>query len=134
MFASCLPDIIAQADLCIVACEKRLVPLFARSFPDCMIIEHFDPNDTYPSSLPSIDVKIAMGSLPKFLRSNLSSFPKQKAYLIPEAQRLSIWHDRFTSLGEGLKVGISWRGGRKSYEKLSRSTVLEQWEKLFSLS
>lgn len=133
MFASCLPDVIALADSCVVACDNRLVPLFSRSFPDCKIIEHFDPNDTYPPNLPSIDVKAAIGSLPKFLRPDLRSFSGQKGYLVPETQKLKMWQDRYISLGEGLKVGISWRGGKKLYEKLTRSTVLEQWAGLLSL-
>ena len=33
MFASCLPDILQQAANCFVECDARLVPLFARSFP-----------------------------------------------------------------------------------------------------
>jgi tetratricopeptide (TPR) repeat protein len=133
MFASCLPDVITQAALCIVACEKRLVPLFSRSFPACMVIEHFDPGDIYPSSLPSVDVKIAIGSLPKFLRPDPRTFSEQKAYLIPHAGKLKMWHDRFTLLGNGLKVGISWRGGSTSDEKLTRSILLAQWAQLFSL-
>jgi tetratricopeptide (TPR) repeat protein len=133
MFASCLSDVIAEADSCIVACEKRLVPLFSRSFAECVVIEHFYPNDKYPLSLPETDMKIAMGSLPKFLRPDLMSFSKQKAYLIPDPYKVKRWRDRYTSLGEGLKVGIAWRGGLRPYEKLTRSTLLEQWAGLFSL-
>ena len=133
MFASCLPGVIAEADSCVVACEKRLVPLFSRSFPECTIIEHFCPDDTYPSGLPDADVKIAMGSLPKFLRPDLASFSAQKAYLIPDPYKVRIWRDRYTSLGKGLNVGIAWRGGLRPYEKLTRSTLLERWAGLFSL-
>jgi tetratricopeptide (TPR) repeat protein len=133
MFASCLPDIISQAAVCIVACEKRLVPLFCRSFPDCVVIEHFDPDDSYPARLPPVDVKIAIGSLPKFLRPDLGSFPEQKAYLIPDAQKSKMWRDRFTLLGNGLEVGISWRGGTTPDEKSARSIFLDQWVQLFSV-
>jgi hypothetical protein len=44
-----------------------------------------------------------------------------------------LWRNRFTALGNNLKVGISWRGGGKASEKRLRSTVLDQWEKLFSV-
>ncbi len=40
---------------------------------------------------------------------------------------------RYQNLGEGLKIGISWRGGSKPSVKLARSTVLGQWTKLFSI-
>jgi hypothetical protein len=134
MFASCLPDVIAQADLCIVACDKRLVPLFSRSFPDCTVIEHFNLGDTCPSNILSTDVRISIGSLPKFLRPHPGSFSGRKAYLIPHAQRLNIWHDRIASLGEGLNVGISWRGGANPRIIRQRSIMLKQWAELFSLS
>jgi tetratricopeptide (TPR) repeat protein len=134
MFASCLPEIIDRAGLCIVACEKRLVPLFARSFPGAVVIEHFNKNNIYPGNLPPPDMKIAIGSLPKFLRPNLSCFPKHKSYLTPDARKVSLWRDRFASLGKGMKVGISWRGGRKLYDRLTRSIGLEQWGRLFSLT
>ncbi len=41
--------------------------------------------------------------------------------------RLRKWHERFAELGNGLKVGISWRGGRKPGVRRSRSTTLDQW-------
>jgi tetratricopeptide (TPR) repeat protein len=133
MFASCLPDVIAEAGLCIVACEKRLVPLFSRSFPECTITEHFCPDDTYPSSLSESDMKIAMGSIPKFLRRDLRSFPERQSYLVPDHHKVKTWKERYRLLGEGLNVGISWRGGLRPYEKLTRSTLLAQWAALFSL-
>ena len=39
MFASCLPDVINEAEECIVECEKRLVTLYRRSFPKAKIIK-----------------------------------------------------------------------------------------------
>jgi len=41
MFASCLIDVINRADLCIVECSDRLVPLFSRSFPEAKITAKF---------------------------------------------------------------------------------------------
>jgi hypothetical protein len=134
MFASCLPDLIARAGLCIVVCEKRLVPIFARSFQGCKVIEHFEPRDVYPSVLPPADCKAAIGSLPGFLRPDLPAFAKRKAYLVADPGRVELWHERYSMLGkDSLKVGISWQGGGRPYDRLSRSTVLEQWAGLFPL-
>ena len=58
------------------------------------------------------DVKIAIGSLPLFLRPSLSNFP-QNAYLVPDSQKTDVCRDRLAALGMGLKVGVSWRGGSK---------------------
>jgi tetratricopeptide (TPR) repeat protein len=133
MFASCLPEVIAQADLCIVETDKRLVPLFVRSFPSAIIIECLDKRKSYPSNLLRADMSIAIGSLPRYLRQNIKSFPKQKAYLITDKEKTEFWHNRYKALGDGLKVGISWRGGSKISEIRKRSTMLAQWHKLFSI-
>jgi len=134
MFASCLPELIAQAELCVVECDRRLIPLFARSFPKTIVIERLDSGNAYRPGIPLADMQIPMGSLPKFLRPNLASFPQQGEYLIPDNHKTETWRKRYTELGEGLKIGISWRGGSKPAEKLARSTVLAQWKNLFSVS
>jgi tetratricopeptide (TPR) repeat protein len=131
MFASCLPEVITQADHCIVECDKRLVPLFERSFPKAKVIERLNPSDGDPPDLPKTDMKIAIGSLPKFLRSHLSLFPQHQSYIVPDEQKVEIWRARFEELGTGLKIGISWRGGGKQVVKLVRSTVLNQWAGIF---
>lgn len=133
MFASCLPEVIEEADLCLVDTDKRLVPLFARSFPKATIIERIAAVEGKYRAGPVIpDVKAAIGSLPLFLRPTLSSFP-QKAYFVPDAQKVDIWRDRFKASGEGLIVGISWRGGSKPSIIRKRSTDLAKWSKLLSM-
>ena len=57
---------------------------------------------------------IPLGSLPKFLRTDFDAFPR-KSYLIPDADKVHVWHNRLKTLGKGLKVGISWRGGTIPY-------------------
>jgi tetratricopeptide (TPR) repeat protein len=130
MFASCLQEVINAADLCIVECDKRLVPLFSRSFPGAEVIARIGTDDFPSTKLPPADIKIAVGSLPIFLRPDFASFPQQKAYLLAKIQQVDEWHNRFAALGTGLKVGISWRGG-KGYVRRIRSTTLDQWKKLF---
>jgi tetratricopeptide (TPR) repeat protein len=141
MFASCLPDVISQADLCIVECDKRLVPLLARSFPEASFIERRDLSQINNTSIPfSIkgklevaDFQIRIGSLPKFLRQDFTDFPEQRSYLVPDHQKVILWRRRYEELGEGLKIGISWKGGSKPSVRLARSTVLGQWTELFSV-
>ncbi|MEW6054475.1 MAG: tetratricopeptide repeat protein [Nitrospirota bacterium] len=133
MFASCLRGVIAQADLCTVECDKRLMPLFARSFPEIQVIDRFAAADLSPSGFPNADVKIALGSLPKFLRPDFSSFPQDNSFLIPDSHKVEHWSRRFSEIGSGLKIGISWRGGNNPTAQLTRSIILETWESLFSI-
>jgi tetratricopeptide (TPR) repeat protein len=133
MFASCLPNVIEKAEMCSVECDKRLVPLFSRSFPRARFFERISSESFKASHQPEADFKIAIGSLPKFFRNSLADFPRQQAYLFPEERKVDFWRKRYSEKGPGLKTGISWRGGSKPAVRLARSTVLEQWKHLLSV-
>jgi tetratricopeptide (TPR) repeat protein len=133
MFASCFQDLINQARVCTVECDKRLIPIFSRSFPEAVFIERIKKTDAFLSQLPQTDMVIPLGSLPKFLRPDFDAFP-QTSYLIPDAEKVQAWRNRIKTLGDGLAVGISWRGGALPSVKRNRSIMLEQWAELFSLS
>ena len=128
MFASCIPEFLEQVEECSIECDSRLISLFERSFPQARIFSR-PINRSGTGQEPSIyfDRQIPMGSLPRFLRRSIESFPEQKGFLIPDEKRLQKWRERFAGLGNGLKVGISWRGGRKPDVRRSRSTSLDQW-------
>ena len=135
MFASCLPEIIDSAAHCVVECDRRLVPLFARSFPSPNVIGRSD--DLEPSTAPElteVDVRIAMGSLPRYVRPTLASFPDQRSYLIPDPGLREKWCRRLTGLEDGFRVGISWRGGKAPSIRLARSTDLAQWKEIFAVA
>ncbi|MDD1744311.1 MAG: tetratricopeptide repeat protein, partial [Candidatus Methanoperedens sp.] len=134
MFASCLSEVITQTELCLVECDKRLVPVFERSFPKAKVIEKIGATNPYPPELPPFDLVVPIGSLPLYLRPDLSSFHKFIAYLVPDVSKAEFWHNRFKELGAGLKIGISWRGGSNPYDRLKRSIDLAQWKELFSIT
>jgi len=133
MFASCLPDAIKAAGTCIIECDRRLIPIYNRSFPGAIITERIQDGSPVPDTILRADLKIAIGSLPKHFRSDLNSFPERQAYLIPDNQRVKVWQNRLRELGDGLNVGISWHGGSKSTVRRTRSTTLDQWNSIFSL-
>jgi len=134
LFASCLPEVLVQADQCLLECDPRLVPLFARSFPAATVLSRPFENVVNPaSSRPQFDVQIAIGSLPRYLRPNTASFPHLERYLQPDEFRRADWCARFAEIGSGKKIGISWCGGRKATDRRMRSTLLEQWVSLLSM-
>ena len=134
MFASCLPEVTERAGLCIVECDNRLVPLFARSFPKARVIPRINTIDSCPPEHLSADVRIALGSLPQFFRSDLLSFPQHGGYLKPDHQQVVLWRKRYSNLGAGMKVGISWRGGSKPSVRLARSISLADWTQVLSVA
>ena len=132
MFASLFPDIMRREPKhCIADCDPRLVPLFARSFPGVAVIPA--ARETLVDRLPAIDLAIPMGSLPMHLRPDLISFPQQRSFLVPDAEKVALWSSRFNRLGTGLKIGISWRGGKDASVRNLRSTTLAQWSRLFTV-
>lgn len=134
MFASCIPELISGSSLCVLECDRRLVPLFSRSFPSITVQERIGDSVPSPEMFSTADTKVAIGSLPLFLRPSLSRFPQQYSYLIPDDRKVSLWRNRYSELGEGLKAGISWRGGKIPSVQRERSMALEQWSKLFSIN
>jgi len=130
MFASCLPDLIDKTTLCIVESDPSLMPIFSRSFPKAIF---FEADSSLTPDLSSVHLKIALGSLPKYVRSDLKSFPENKHYLLPDVSRVHFWQEHFDQFGKGLKIGISWLSAQHQYTRSIRSVELEQWSQLFSL-
>lgn len=133
MFSSCLPEVIAQAGCVVVEAEPRLVQLFERSFAGATVVPRL-AGDRYPKELPQPDYQIASGSLPKFLRRGLADFPVRDSYLVPDTEKVEEWRSRYSELGAGLKVGISWYGGSTPDVIRVRSINLERFGGLFSIS
>ncbi len=127
MFASCLPDLIDQAGRCIIQCEPRLAPLFARSFPTATVRGASREDFSWLSEFPTIDACIPVGSLPLHFRSTRGSFPSAEGYLVPDPQKRKCWRNRLDTLGTGLKVGISWRSSVMGKYRGTHFSGLEQW-------
>lgn len=128
MFASCLPDVIAQAKHCTIACDERLVTLYRNSFPTttvtgCNRTENLD----WTKSVDDIDVQIPIGSLPLYFRQKPEDFLSHSGYLNADPLQTEKWKERLDSLGDGLKIGISWKGGLIKTRAITRSIPLHQW-------
>ena len=132
LFANVLPDIIAAAKHCVVECDPRQVALFARSFPDAEIVPRLTPPD--PRTLEAdIDLQIPMGSLPRWFRSNLESFPEHQGYLAPDPRRVDHWKHRLAALNDQAKIGICWRSMLRNTERNQAYTELSQWGAIFAV-
>ncbi|HJV88518.1 MAG TPA: tetratricopeptide repeat protein [Noviherbaspirillum sp.] len=131
LFASCFPDIIAKARHCVIECAPRLATLFARSFPAATVRGSARDHVGWLATVPNIDVQIAAGSLPRFIRPTVESFPKAPQYLNPDPQRVEYWRARLSALGPELKIGICWRSGLLKGERLKQYSKLTQWDPIF---
>jgi hypothetical protein len=85
------------------------------------------------AALPPADLQVYAGSLPRFLRPNLASFPAHRGYLRADPVKVARWRARLDDLGAGLKVGVSWRGGTAQTRGARRSLALADLAPLFAV-
>jgi len=135
MFASCLAEVIGQARHCIIECHPKLEKLFRRSFPAATVhgALQTETDLSWLEHEPRIDFKVGIGSLPLRFRRSRSDFPSHTGYLRADLERRDYWRARLAELGEGPKIGVSWRGGAKRTRTHMRSIPLAQWAPLLAL-
>ena len=111
MFSSMLPNLLKMNPNVIVECDKRLVPLFQRSFPDVQFVPREDPTNPKLLDTTIIDYQIPMGSLGQWLRVDEDAFlPKQESYLQACPNKTRQMQKKYRELADDkLLVGISWK-------------------------
>ena len=132
MFASCVPDLAAEAGRCVLECSGRLVPLFARSFPGTQVIARSRSAWPAPATTGPIGCGLWAGSLPRRYRPSLGAFPGG-AYLRPDPRAVEEWRSELDRLGAKRRVGIAWTGGLPETSRAQRSLPLRALEPLFEL-
>lgn len=132
MFASCLPQVISECKYCIIQCEPRLEQLYINSFSgnNVWVIQNNELIQDVYGDL-DIDFQIPVGNLPIYYRRKISDFPPHAGYLFSEEQRIRKWKRKLGSLGAGLKIGVSWRGGISKTRSAIRSIDLDKLETIF---
>jgi tetratricopeptide (TPR) repeat protein len=123
MFASVIPDLYAACSKLIVKIDKRLIPLFRRSFPEDI---DFRLRDEAVSET-EYDAHIPMGSLPLHFRQTIDSFkPTARGWLTACDIKASRLRRKLLSDGSEILIGISWhstkprKGGEKKVMKLAQ--------------
>lgn len=128
MFASCLPDAMAKAEI-IVDIDLRLVPLFRRSFPEAFVTSKLNGKLILPKG-KTIDYCLPIGGLPGLFRRKDEDFPGQP-YLIADPERRIQWRALFDHIGPKPKIGVMWRGGIPKTGEPERSLELDDFMPLF---
>ena len=128
MYASCLPQLAAQARRVALECDPRLGELFTRSFPQCTVIARRRTfvNDWVNHIEPRPGYQMPIGSLPGFFRRNPGEFPEHQGFLKADPAKVSRWQARLEALGPGPKIGLSWQGGVGHTGRTRRSLTLEE--------
>lgn len=112
LFAGLIPDAVATGNECVLECDPRLVPLFARSFPEVTVLaSHSADHATIGAHLPS-------GSLPGLFRGNESSFAGTACrYLSADPGEVARFRERYRDCRH--VVGIAWhtRNAKSGYRR-----------------
>ncbi len=133
LYATALPNLIRRAGHVVLECDRRMVSLFARSFPDATVREETLRDGRETLDPLDFDAHLPMASLPRFFRRSLTGFPPEGRYMVPDPERTALWRDRLAGLGPGLKVGICWRSQLTTGERKHAYTGLDAWAPLFRL-
>ena len=128
MFASCFDDAIRQFKQVTIECDSRLVPLFQRSFEQATIVGRDEHNKLYNND--KINCQIPAGSLPNYFRRHKDAFPKSQQFFQADPDKIQTWQKRLSALGNQLKIGIAWRGGKTPMIIQKRSTSLSLWQSI----
>ncbi|MGQ9365060.1 tetratricopeptide repeat protein [Azospirillum sp. ST 5-10] len=134
LYGTCLPDLVAHAGHVVLEVDRRLVGLFARSFPRATVrVETLAPDGRETVVPPDADWHVPMASLPRVFRRSLAEFPPRNGYLVADPARVEAWRRRLAELGPGLRVGVCWRSQRTHGERKASYTSLDQWAPLWAL-
>lgn len=115
MFASHIPELRALGAKLVVECEPRLVPLFARSFPDVAVVPWQDPWRPEVTAA-DIDFHVAMADAARWLRRGTPGTPAATGYLKADPARIAVLRERYQALAKGRRiVGLSWHSAGVNY-------------------
>ncbi|MBI5444226.1 MAG: tetratricopeptide repeat protein [Deltaproteobacteria bacterium] len=133
MFASCVPDLTVRGARVILECDRRLAPLFARSFPGVRVCgAQRSESPAWLLDPETADYHVSLASLPAQFRNDAVDFPTRASFLVPDPERVNLWKTRLSSLGPGVKVGVSWRGGARADTRRRRTIALSDWAPLLA--
>lgn len=123
-FAGLFPDAIATGNECVVECDPRLVPLFARSFRKATFVA------SQPSQMSRFAAHLPMGSLPGLFRTTASCFPSTNVpYLLADPIAAEVFRARYQ---DGRRtIGLAWRS-RNAKSGMRRSIELSVLALLFT--
>ena len=135
MFSSMLPNLLKMNPNVIVECDKRLVPLFQRSFLNVQFVPREDPTNPKLLDTTIIDYQIPMGSLGQWLRVDEDAFlPKQESYLQACPNKTRQMQKKYRELADDkLLVGISWKStGIDKKRAHTKNVPLKYWIPILS--
>ncbi len=125
MFAGLLPDLQTRSKCCVVEIDKRLEPVFQRSFPDLKIVGRPPASPLSTTRVP-IDAETTFSDLPRHLKPDLNAASKPaRAYLKADPAKSAELRRRYTADNDVFLIGIAWRS--YNAKRPERNVLLPLW-------
>jgi len=122
MFGSMLLELNECCSKLTVECDKRLIPLYKRSFPKS--IKFLD--DRHKIDESDYVSHVAIGSLPKYFRHSRGDFSlTSSGWLKADRKKTEAFRERLRSSQVDKVVGISWFTNGTGQESLRRNLPLD---------
>jgi Tfp pilus assembly protein PilF len=121
-----------------LAVEPRLVALFQRSFPRAVVMayeikrvgELLTRSVDLGAVTPEIHFWAPIASLFRGFRTELSAFPQDHRFLVPDQGRVDYWRQRFEGMGPGPYVGIIWKSMQNKGTRQRHYSPFDLWERV----
>ncbi len=139
LFANVIPDIVEALGpdgRLTLAVERRLIPLFQRSFPAAEVGGHqtFKVDGRTVRLLPflegrteAIDLWAPLASPLRQFRRSVEAFPDRVGYLTADPERTTYWRDQLSHAPGGKKVGLLWKSAITNGGRHRFFSPFEQW-------
>ena len=111
LFSTLIPDLIQNAELCIVECAKRLVPVLQRSYPKAKVTDWLDRRANYENRKTADYISPSVNAA-LYLRENISKFGSTTSLLKCNPDRVQDFRNKYEAIAQGRRiVGLSWLSG-----------------------
>ena len=122
MFSSMFPELNKKSNKIIIECDSRLLPLYKRSFSENIVfLDDRNEIDNY-----HYDSQIALGSLPRYLRSRVEDFRHAApGWLKTDPERVHNLRTKLKALGNDRIIGVSWSTSGTWPQSKSRNISLD---------
>jgi len=133
LYASMYPDLLLKFDNLKIECDERLLKIYQNSFDKKYVDKFIKLGDISNNvvKLKQVDYTIYAGSLGKFFRNDLKSFP-----LKPYFKKIENYKDgeleKILKNNSKIKIGLSWKSFKNRYAR-EKSLKLEDLNNLFKL-
>jgi Tfp pilus assembly protein PilF len=119
MFAGLLSDVLRTGNHCVLDCDARLKPLFARSFPEMDVVAGNAMNCPL-----GFTAHVPIGSLPSLFRTTTAAFAATTSpYLTADPAQRERFRERYND-GKRL-VGLAWHTSNQNAIKMGRNRSMD---------